>query len=876
MTARARRVYRTLLRLLPRSFRAEAEDDLVTVFDDACARLPPGKPLAHVRFWMRIVCDLLVTAAAEWTPPRRSRPVSPRAAFTGLPHDLRYAIRGLVHRPAWTVLNAGTLAVGLAATIVAAVLVRDVLLAPLPFPDSSRLVRLREMSSDGGRWWPSFPNAKDWRAESTVFKGVGIGDIPRVRVVLVDGGAARVPVSRAAAGLFETLGVHLAAGRFFTADENTPGGAPAAIVTEAFWRRSLGGRPLDGARVGIGGTDFAVVGVLPASFRFLGDGAAWTTPADIWTPMERDTDLGQRSSHGYHVIARLTDGVTIERARAEMNALSARLKAQHHEPTQADAVEMRPLQEFVVAKARDPLRWLLYAALGVLLVACLNLAGAILAQGLDRTRELSIRLALGASPLRLVRHLLVQAAALALPAVAAGLTLAVIAIATIRAEAVSTLPRLDEVALDGRAYALAALAAMGTALLAGLVPACVLASRRFIERLKTRDTSSAAGSRRVWPALIVAQVALSMLLLVGAGLLIRSFVAALTVDLGYDPAHVLTVDVSLPEVAYAEPAKRIAFYDRALELLRASPDVTAAGLTSVLPHETSAMTAPTSRGVPDAKSIFGGYRLVEDGYFAAAGIPEVRIDRRAFRAGGALVDRTLQRALWNGADPAGERVQNSFSDRVLTVAGVVGAVREWNQDAEATGAVYVDFHTRPERIGAMHVLVRYTGSESAAVSAIRRAMAAADRLVPVSIAPLQTRVTEELADRRFLTIVASCFGVIALVLASVGVYALVAFRVARTLRESAIRLALGAPLSSVRSGAVRLGLAPACIGVAVALAGSVWLGRTLRSQLFHVNAVDPLVVAVAAIAAVTAACVAAAIPARRTARVDPAALLRME
>jgi hypothetical protein len=339
---------------------------------------------------------------------------------------------------------------------------------------------------------------------------------------------------------------------------------------------------------------------------------------------------------------------------------------------------------------------------------------------------------------------------------------------------------------------------------------------------------------------------------------------------------VLTVDVSLPEVAYAEPGKRVAFYDRALERLRASPGVTAAGLTSVLPHETSAMTAPTSRAVPGAKSIFGGYRLVDDGYFPAAGIPEVRIDRRAFHAGGALVDRTLQRVLWNGADPAGERVQNSFSDRVLTVAGTVGAVREWNQDAETTGDVYVDFHTRPESIGAMHVLVRYTGGEAAAVSAIRQAMAAADRMVPVSIAPLQARVTDGLADRRFLTIVASSFGLIALVLASVGVYALVAFRVARTLRESAIRLALGAPLSSVRSGAVRLGLVPACIGVAVALAASVWLGRALRSQLFHVKAVDPLVVAVAALAAVAAACVAAAVPARRAARVDPAAILRME
>jgi hypothetical protein len=236
----------------------------------------------------------------------------------------------------------------------------------------------------------------------------------------------------------------------------------------------------------------------------------------------------------------------------------------------------------------------------------------------------------------------------------------------------------------------------------------------------------------------------------------------------------------------------------------------------------------------------------------------------------------LQRVLWNGADPQGDRMQNNFSDRVLTVAGVVGAVREWNQDAETTGTVYVDFHTRPERTGAMHFLVRYSGAEAAAVNAIRQAMSAADRMVPVSIAPLQARVTDGLADRRFLTIVASSFGLIALLLASVGVYALVAFGVTRSLRESAIRLALGAPSSSVRSGAVRIGLLPACVGVVLALAGSLWLGRTLQSQLFHVNAVDPLVLGVAAVAAMAAAGAAAAMPARRASRVDPAAILRME
>jgi putative ABC transport system permease protein len=339
---------------------------------------------------------------------------------------------------------------------------------------------------------------------------------------------------------------------------------------------------------------------------------------------------------------------------------------------------------------------------------------------------------------------------------------------------------------------------------------------------------------------------------------------------------VMTADISLPEVSYAQPERRIAFYDRTLDRLRATPGVIAAGLTSVLPHETSAMTAPTGRDVPGAKSIFGGYRLVDEGYFAAAGIPELRVDRKAFRAGGALIDRTLERVLWDGRDPGGDRVQNNFSDRVLTVTGVVGAVREWNQDGETTGTVYVNFHSRPAAIGAMHLLVRYEGGERVAVNAIRQAVANADPTVPVTIAPLEDRVTAALADRRFLTMAASMFGVIALVLASVGVYTLVAFGVARSLRESAIRMALGAPPSVVRAGAVRIGLLPACAGIGIALAGSLWLGRMLRSQLFHVSAVDPVVLAAASAAALAAATLAASLPARRAARVDPATILRME
>jgi putative ABC transport system permease protein len=529
-----------------------------------------------------------------------------------------------------------------------------------------------------------------------------------------------------------------------------------------------------------------------------------------------------------------------------------------------------------VARAREPIRWLFYASMAVLVVSCLNLAAAILAQGLNRTRELSIRLALGASRLLLVRNVIMEALALAVPAVVAGLALAAAALAVIRAEGAAALPRLDEAGLDATAALTAVAAALGTAVLAGLVPALALVSRGSMERLRTHGVAPASGHRRLWPAFIAVQVALSLLLLTGTGLLVRSFVKAIGLDLGYSAAHVLAVDVSLPADAYAAPARKAAYYDAALEHLRATPGLVAAGLTNVLPHETSAYTASTEREARGSQSLFSGYRLVDEGYFDALDIPSLRIDRAAFRAGGALIDRTLQHALWQDQAPEGDRFTNSFSDRVLTVAGVVGTVRELTQDADTTGAVYVDYHTRPAVLGSMHFVVRYAGSEAAAADAVRRAMAAVDPLVPVTIEPLRERATAVLGDRRFLLIVAAAFGAIALLLSAVGVHALVTFSVSRSRREAAIRLALGAAPSIVRAGVARRGLVPAAVGTALGLLGSIWLGQALHSQLFQVSGVDPLVLAGAAGATLAAAGGAALAPARRIARVAPAEALREE
>ena len=878
-TARAERTYRRLLGILPRRLRRDAEPDLLDVFRDAYARTAPAGRLALLGFWIRMTANLVAAALAE----RLSSPVSIQGVFampspSRLVDEVRVAARRLVKRPAWTFGAAGTLALGLAASVVTIVLVRDILLRPLAFPHADRLVRLREIDEKGGCcWYPSFPNAADWRKEAQFFSGVGIADIPRVTPVLLDGTAVRVPVSRAARGFFETLGVRPIAGRFFTDDENRPGGAAVAVVSERFWRGALGSAEPGTATLTIGTSAYAVVGVLPRGFRFLGDGAVWTSPADVWTPMDRDTDLGSRTSHGYHVVARLRDGVTLARARVEMNQLAQTLLAQHKEPTQAHSIQMVPLQDLVVGKARGPLRLLLYGAAGVLLIACLNLAAAVLAMGIGRARELSVRLALGATRWTLARLLLVEAQTLALPGTLLGLVLAALAFQVIRATGGGALPRLDEVHLDAASFAIALALALVTATLAGLIPAAALSRSGVIDRLRTHGaTTGPREHQRVWTAFVVVQAALTVLLLAGTGLLVRSFVRALDVDLGYDAHQVLAVDVGLPPSSYEAPARKVAYYDAALAALRATPGIAAAGLTSVLPYETTAYTSGTHRDVPGAKSQFAGYRLVDPEYFDTLGIPRLRGDEPAFRAGGALVDRTLQRALWGEANPIGDRVQISFSDRVLTVSGIVGAIREWDQGGDEIGVVYVDYHQRPAALDTMHVVVRYTGPLSAAVNGVRAAMASADPLVPVTIEPLDSRATRSLGDRRLFVLLAGGFGVIALLLSAAGVHAMVAFAVARHRREAAIRLALGAQPRELRRRVVARGCVPAMAGVAAGLALSVPLGRLMQAQLFQVAPSDPVAIGAAACAVGTAAILATVLPAHRASRVDPATALRQD
>lgn len=883
-SARDESRYRALMRRLAPRLRREGEEELVETFRQVYARTRPRTRLEAMRFWAHMAADLMVASVDErlsLTAARRRAGggglmVAFRLSFaSATARDVRTAARRLVRAPGWTLLAAFTLALGLGASVLTAVLVRDVLLRPLPFPDADRLVRLIEIDEKGGTWWPSYPNASDWRAHARFLDGVGIADIPSVRPVGIDGSAVRVPVSRAASGFFETLGAQPIVGRLFAADEQRPGGPAAAVVSEAFWRGPLRAQPLGTARVTVNDEQFVVVGVLPAGFYYLGEGAAWSEGPAVWTPMDRAANLGRRTSHGYHVVARLNSTQSIEQARVEMTQLARTLKAQHREPTQADSVRMTPLRDYAVRNARAPLQWLQYAGIGVLIVTCLNLAGALLAQGIHRSREFAIRLSLGASRATLVRALVAEAALLSVPGVLFGLLLASSGLRAMRAFGGRSLPRLNEVQLDGAAVALAIAAALGSAVLAGVIPAVALSRRSHASRLRVRGAiGEGRGHRRLWTSFVVLQIALTVALLCGAGLLMRSFRTAASVDLGYRPQGVFVVDVELPLTRFVEPERLAAYYTEALARLRATPGLAAAGLTSRPPSDTTAYTASTHRDVPDAKSTFAGYRIVDPGYFDAIGISSARLPADAFGAGRGVVDERLHAQLWSGGSAVGDRVLNSFSTTPINVTGVVGTVREWAQGEGTIGVVYVDYRTRP--IQAMHFVVRPEASTRDAATVIRDVFARFDPLVPVTVTPLETMLAESFSGRRLTLLMTTGFGVVAMLLAFSAVYALVSFAVARQQREAAIRLALGARPSSIGRRVLAQGTIPAVVGTGLGLLLTLPLASVIEAQLFQVRASDPWTLAMAGLATIGAAFVASIAPSRRAARANPVSALRLE
>ena len=807
--------------------------------------------------------------------------------MSSIGQDLRGGLRALRRSPGFAAVAVVALGLGFGANTAIFSVFNSVLLCPLPYAEPDRLVMVWDDDRTHGvpREWPGPDNFFDWRDQNRVFAGMAA--LRDWGPILTQAGE---PVQLAGEivshNLFEVLGVEPALGRAFLPAEDQPDGEPVALLSHSLWQNRFGGSPaILGRSIQLDGQSFTVIGVLPPDFRPI-----FTRNAQIWRTFRAARDPAQRyRSHSIWVVARLGAGVSLERASSDMQTIARRLEREYPQTNTGLGVTVMPLHEQTVGELR-PALWVLLGAVGcVLLIACANVANLLLARGAERSKEIAIRSALGASRARLVRQVLVENLPLAGLGAAAGLLLGLWGVDLLVALAPPGMPRLDEVRIDGRVLGLSLLMVLLTDLLFALAPALQSARRGPGQSLQEggRGAQSGIRGRRTRDALVVAELALALILVVGAGLLIKSFVRLRQVDPGFQPAQLLTFSLTLSETEYPERTEVPRFFDRLLERVEQLPGVEAAGSVAFVPlsgSDTDAGFYIEGRPHPapgEEPAVW--VRPASPGYFRAIGIP-LLAGRRFERGDHAeapkvvLISQAMARRFWPGADPVGRRLKfgRPESDSPWrTVVGVVGSVKHDALDTEAKTELYFPHAQVPYRT--MSVVVRTAGDPLALVGAARRAVHALDQHLPLTdVATAEQILERSVGAPRFTMMLLATFAALALMLAAVGVYGVIAYSVSRRTQEIGVRIALGAQRRDVLGLVVREGMVLAAIGVALGIAGAWALSRVLASLLFGVTATDPATYAGMSALLIGVAVLASVLPARRAARVDPIVALRYE
>jgi putative ABC transport system permease protein len=854
-----------------RAHLALREEELIAAGWDAAAAREQARRLFGDYGAIRRDCSEVAERYARET--RRTR------MWSDMRQDVRYAFRWLAREPLFALLAIVTLALGIGATTATFGIVDDVLLAPLPYPEPERLVAIREVNEQYREPAVTWPNFQDWRASARSLAATAAYQSFDVTVL---GGSepVRARLARVSGDYFHALGVAPRLGRAFEPEELVPGGQAAVVVSDGFWRRQLGAREdLSSLRLDVAGAAAEVIGVMPPDFDH-------PRGADLWYPVEREDPaaLGTRSAHNFQVLARLAPGVTIAAARAELTALAVQIRERESD-SDAIAVAVYGLREYSVGSSRRALFILLGASGFVLLVACTNLASALLARAARRQREIAIRTALGARRLRLLRQLLTESLVLAALGAAAGFGLAQLLITLVTTVGPQAVPRLQDVRLDGWVLAFTTLLAVATALTFGTAPALRATATQPYDALQEsgRGTETPR-QRRAWSLLVSAEVALALLLLVGSGLLIRSFWNLLQVDPGFRSDATLAVTILLPDTKYATGPDRVRYYDALLERVRGVAGVQHASLTMTVP-----MVTGDPNGVFDIEGGADGdgdasYRVVSPSFFETTRTPVLR--GRAFtpadREGATdviMINQTMAEQFFPDRDPLGVRMRTGGMDSkgydFATVIGVVGDVRS-SLDRPPEPAYYLTFAQRADRIGSMTLLLRGRGNPARLAAPVRSAIRTIDADVPIEMGTWSEQIGETLAERRFLLLVLGIFAGIALLLAAVGIYGVVAFAVAQRTREIGIRVVLGAEKRTLLWTVTRATMLSVFAGIALGLAGAVLLSRVTASFLFEVDAIDPLTFATVALILTATAWIAVLVPARRATRVSPITALRAE
>ena len=807
--------------------------------------------------------------------------------------DIRYGARMLIKKPAFTLIAVITLALGIGANTAIFSVVYAVLLRPLPYPEPDRLVmlwtRLEKIGLEHN--WVSEPEVLDFRQQSQLFESFGV--ISGTSFVLTGNNE---PVQSNGAEIstnfFSVLRTNIKVGRDFTPDEEVPGAPCVAILSHAFWKSRFGGdQSALGSTIYLNGKPATVVGVLPATFSLMVPQEALVpSNVDVWIPYTEDYAKKDRHSHGLTVIARLKPGVTVAQAQEEMNGIAARLYPQYYTLTGFE-VRVVSLHGDFVKKMRPALLVLLAAVGFVLLIACANVANLLLGRAVAREKELAIRAAMGAGRIRLLRQLLTESLVLAVLGGIAGVMLAVWGVDALLALSPADLPRLDEVSIDARVLVFTLVVSASTGVLFGLIPAFRASRVKLTNTLKEGSRSViGGGSHRLRRAIVVAEIALSLVLLVGAGLLMRSFSRLTRVDPGFDSQNLLTVKVQVPRTKYKDGAAVSSFFQQLLEKIQALPGVESAGAVSQLPLggeywsgtlTFEGVTANAEQG--NLASFEVDQRAITPDYFKA--MKTTLIEGRFFTSADvrakpcAIIDETLARRLWPDVSPIGRRLTfGRFPEKPETWVEIVGVVRHIRQhklEAKVREEVYY-----PHAIvsfTAMTLAIHTSGDPLMMTGPVREAVRSIDRDLPIyRIRTMDELVGAALAPARFTLLLLVIFAVVAAVLAVVGIYGVMSHSVTERTHEIGVRMALGAQATDVLKLVVGQGLILTVAGVAIGLAASFAATRVMTGLLYGVSATDALTFGVVSVLLTGVALAASFIPARRAMRVDPMVALRYE
>ena len=801
--------------------------------------------------------------------------------------DLVYAARRLRHEPAFVAAAVLTLAVGIGANTAIFSVVDAVLLRPLPYSDPDRLVALWERAENGGESHVSPPNFVDWYEQSSSFNGMAAHPTYSFggrSTVLGGDSPARIYVSPVSADFFSVFGTEPLHGRVFASEEHVEGGGAVAVVSHRYWRTHLASEAKLDRELRFFGEAYDIVGVMPPGFEFPGE-------TDVWIPGERFGGGGTRSAHNFAVVARLGPDVTVEQASSELNAIATTLKALYPDDNDAVGVNVRPLHDQVVGGAKRSL-WLLFGAAGpVLLVGCSNLASGLLARAASREREMATRAAIGAGRLRVVRQLLTENLLLALLGAGVGWLVAATLLRTLVLAGASSLPSTFAPQLDSKVLTFTLVLALGTTLAFGLLPALGAGRLDLTHALRSGGRGSAgAGRRAMWQLLVATEVALAVLLLVGCGLLLRSFAGLVAIDTGFEPDNVLTVDIALPATEYADDDAIVAYYDRALREIGALSGATRSGLINHAP-----LSGNTLNGAFDFEECPGengssSYRVVSADYFQALGIE--LLDRRGFAASDdaaaapvVIVNEELARRFWPGESESviGERIGNLrndsfvYGDAWMTIVGVVGNVRHADLTRPPAPAAYVHYRQRPFRARGATLVVQTSAARTGPAglaATIRDRIEQLNTEVPFEISSMEARLASSLAPRRFGLALVALFAAAGLLLATVGIYSVVSYTVAQRTCEIGIRIALGGQPAQLRRLVVANTLGVVGAGAVVGIGASLLLGRGIQRLLFDVGPSDPITLATVTLLLLVVASAASYVPARRGTRVDPVASMR--